>query len=77
MPTSNFFSEGGYARNPVVRDKTAAELLATLESRMEVHLKKPGSIEFAQIFDEVARRVGAAPCGLRDSRRLPGDRIWL
>jgi hypothetical protein len=56
MPTPNFFSEGGYARNPVVRDRTAAELLATLEQRMEVHLKKPGSIEFAQIFDEVARR---------------------
>jgi hypothetical protein len=56
MPTANFFSEGGYARNPVVQNKTAAELLAVLESRMEVHLKKPGSIEFAQIFDQVARR---------------------
>jgi len=56
MPTSNFFSEGGYARNPVVREKTGAELLAALEARMDVHLKKPGSIEFAQIFDEVARR---------------------
>jgi hypothetical protein len=56
MPTPNFFSEGGYTRNPVVRDKTAAELLATLDQRMEVHLKKPGSVEFAQIFDEVARR---------------------
>jgi hypothetical protein len=56
MPTANFFSEGGYARNPVVQNKTAAELLAALESRMEVHLKKPGSIEFAQIFDQVARR---------------------
>jgi hypothetical protein len=56
MPTPNFFSEGGYSRNPVVRDKTAGELLATLDQRMEVHLKKPGSIEFAQIFDEVARR---------------------
>jgi hypothetical protein len=56
MPTSNFFSEGGYARNPVVHNKTAGELLATLDARMEVHLKKPGSIEFAQIFDEVARR---------------------
>ncbi len=56
MPTSNFFSEGGYARNPVVRDKSAAELLATLDARMEIHLKKPGSIEFGQIFDEVARR---------------------
>lgn len=56
MPTSNFFSEGGYARNPVVREKTGGELLATLDARMEVHLKKPGSIEFGQIFDEVARR---------------------
>lgn len=56
MPTPNFFSEGGYSRNPVVRDKTASELLATLDARMEIHLKKPGSIEFAQIFDEVARR---------------------
>lgn len=56
MPTSNFFSEGGYSRNPVVRDKTASELLATLDARMEIHLKKPGSIEFAQIFDDVARR---------------------
>jgi hypothetical protein len=57
MPTTNFFSEGGYSRNPVVRDKSAAELLATLDARMEVHLKKAGSIEFAQIFDEVGRTL--------------------
>jgi hypothetical protein len=56
MPTANFFSEGGYTRNPIVRDRTAGELLAALEARMEVHLKKAGSIEFARIFDEVARR---------------------
>lgn len=56
MPTPNFFSEGGYSRNPVVHNRTAAELLATLAQRMEVHLKKAGSIEFAQIFDEVARK---------------------
>ena len=31
MPTTNFFSEGGYSRNPVVRDKSAAELLAAFE----------------------------------------------
>jgi hypothetical protein len=54
MPTTNFFSEGGYGRNPVVRDKTAGELLATLNARMEANLKKPGSLEFAQIFDEVS-----------------------
>ena len=56
MPTSNFFSEGGYYRNTIVREKTAAELLAALEHRMEVNLKKPGAVEFAQVFDEVARR---------------------
>jgi hypothetical protein len=58
MPTANFFSEGGYARNPIVRDRTAAELLAALEARMEVHLKKAGSLEFARIFDEVAGVAG-------------------
>jgi hypothetical protein len=60
MPTANFFSEGGYSRNPVVRDKTAAELLAALQARMDVHLKKAGSIEFARIFDEVAGKAGNA-----------------
>jgi len=56
MPTANFFSEGGYYRNGIVREKTAAELLAALEQRMEANLKKPGAIEFAQVFDEVVRR---------------------
>ena len=56
MPTSNFFSEGGYYRNTIVREKTATELLRALEGRMEVNIKKPGAIEFAQVFDEVARR---------------------
>ena len=34
-----------------------------LDERMEIHLKKPGAIEFAQVFDEVAggrRAPGAA-----------------
>jgi len=56
MPTTNFFSEGGYYRNTIVRDKTAAELLKALNDRMEVNIKKPGAVEFAQVFDEVARR---------------------
>ena len=56
MPTTNFFSEGGYYRNTSVRDKTAAELLKALNDRMEVNIKKPGAVEFAQVFDEVARR---------------------
>jgi hypothetical protein len=56
MPTANFFSEGGYYRNTIVREKTAAELLKALNDRMEVNVKKPGAVEFAQIFDEVAGR---------------------
>ena len=56
MPTANFFEEGGYYRNAVVRDKNGAELLAALEERMNANVKLPGSIEFAQVFDEVARR---------------------
>ena len=55
MPTSNFFSQAGYYRNPIVREKNAAQLLAALDERMEVSLKKPGSIEFAQAFDDAAR----------------------
>jgi len=38
-------------RNTIVREKTAIELLRALEGRMEVNVKKPGAIEFAQIFD--------------------------
>ena len=56
MPTSNFFSQGGYYRNTVVREKTAIELLRALEGRMEANIKKPGAVEFAQIFDEAARK---------------------
>lgn len=56
MPTANFFSEGGYYRNTIVREKSAAELLAALEARMEVNMKKAGAVEFAQIFDELMRR---------------------
>lgn len=54
MPTSNFFSQGGYYRNAIVRDKTAIELLKALDARMDIHLKKPGSIEFAAAFDQAA-----------------------
>ena len=56
MPTANFFSQGGYYRNTIVREKTAEELMRALDGRMEVNIKKPGAIEFAQIFDEVGAR---------------------
>ncbi len=55
MPTANFFSQGGYYRNGIVRERTAAELMKALEQRMEGNIKKAGSVEFAQIFDEVQK----------------------
>jgi hypothetical protein len=55
MPTSNFFSRAAYGRNTIVREKTGAELLAALEQRMRVNEKRAGAIEFARIFDEIAR----------------------
>ncbi len=55
MPTANFFSQAAYYRNTIVREKNAAQLLTALDERMEVSLKKAGSIEFAQAFDDAAR----------------------
>jgi hypothetical protein len=55
MPTANFFSRTGYYRNSIVRERSAAELLAALDERMEVNLKKPGSLDFIAVFDEVAK----------------------
>ncbi|MFM2422081.1 MAG: hypothetical protein RL291_611 [Pseudomonadota bacterium] len=52
-PTANFFSQGGYQRNPIVHNRTGAELLAQLDVRMDVHIKKPGAIEFIAVFDSL------------------------
>ncbi len=54
VPTANFFAEAAYYRNSVVREKTGAQLLAALDERMQSGLKKPGSLDFAMAFDEVA-----------------------
>lgn len=55
MPTANFFSQGGYYRNGIVRERTSTELMKALEQRMDANIKKAGSVEFAQIFDEIAK----------------------
>ncbi len=55
MPTTNFFARAAYYRNTIVREKTGAELLAALEQRMRVNEKRAGAVEFARIFDEIAR----------------------
>jgi len=51
--TANFFSRAAYYRNTIVREKTAAELLAAIDHRMNENMTRPGSIEFAQVFDEL------------------------
>jgi hypothetical protein len=77
MPTSNFFSQGGYYRNSIVREKTAAELLAALNERMEVNVKKPGAVEFAAAFDEIEARQrrphsAAPPASIEDLLKRTG-----
>lgn len=54
MPTANFFEQGGYLRNSIVRERTGAELLRALDERMDVNIRKAGAIEFLAVFDEAA-----------------------
>lgn len=51
VPTANFFTQKAYDRNPIVKDRTSAELLVALEARMDQNITKPGSVEFAKAFD--------------------------
>lgn len=60
VPTANFFTQKAYERNPIVKDRTSAELLAALEARMDQNIVKPGSVEFARAFDAVATHSRAA-----------------
>jgi hypothetical protein len=61
MPTANFFERKGYERNPVVADKTGAELLAKLSEIMDRNVQKPGAVKFAEVFDVLAKKLGAHP----------------
>jgi len=59
-PTPNFFERGAYGRNTIVRGKTAAELMAALDKRMDDNIGNAGAIEFAAVFDQVAAGFQAA-----------------
>lgn len=60
VPTTNFFARGAYARNTIVRGKSASELLTALDKRMDENIKNPGAVEFAEVFDAIlqADRAG-------------------
>ena len=60
VPTVNFFARGGYERNPIVHGRTSAELLAMLDKRMDENSLKAGAVEFAQVFDEIAKDVASS-----------------
>jgi hypothetical protein len=77
MPTANFFAEAAYYRNSVVREKVGAQLLAALDERMQAGMLKPGSIDFALAFDEVAAGVPSRPTRpARDSDRQTGAQLF-
>lgn len=51
--TSNFFDRGGYERNPVVHNKTAAQLLIRMNEIMDKNRAKDGARMFDLIFDQI------------------------
>ncbi len=51
-PTSNFFSRGGYNRNPVAKNLTASGLLKKLAVIIDKKRKKCGSVEFSKAFQQ-------------------------
>jgi hypothetical protein len=53
LPTANFFERKGYERNSIVRGRTAGQLLAEIERRMDAHLDEKGAIEFFDVFREL------------------------
>ncbi len=65
--TANFFSRAAYYRNTIVREKTAAELLAAIDQRMNENMTRPGSIEFAQVFDEITGKAQPIAAGNRQN----------
>lgn len=54
-PVTNFFARRAYYVNKMVIGLTGAELLAELDRRMTSDVKTPGSVEFAEAFDAVAK----------------------
>ena len=56
VPTSNFFQQHGYERNPVaIRNNTVAKLIAATDAKMEHEARLPGAQDLAAAFDAVAR----------------------
>jgi hypothetical protein len=54
VPTSNFFQQRGYERNPVaIRNNTVAKLIAATDAKMEKEAMLPGAQDLAAAFEEL------------------------
>jgi hypothetical protein len=52
VPTSNFFLQGGYQRNPIAsRNNVVAKLIAATDARMDREVGKQGARDLAAAFD--------------------------
>ncbi len=56
-PTSNFFDQAAYRRNPVVHGMTGAQLLVKFDEIMNWNSQKEGAQKFAKTFDTVQERL--------------------
>ncbi len=61
VPTSNFFQQGGYERNPVaIRNNTVAKLLAATDAKMQSEAKLAGAQDLAAAFDAALAKAPTA-----------------
>jgi hypothetical protein len=67
-PTPNFFERNAYARNTIVRGKTASQLIVALDERMDENIKNSGAVEFAAVFDELQGVAVPVPVPARSAR---------
>jgi hypothetical protein len=72
MPTSNFFERAGYGRNPLVHNKTGAELLDKLNEIMDRNVQKTGAVRFAKIFDGISQRLALSRMRSTDAAQITG-----
>jgi hypothetical protein len=51
VPTSNFFQQGGYRRNPVAsRNNVVAKLIAATDAKMDHEVQLQGARDMAAAF---------------------------
>jgi hypothetical protein len=51
VPTSNFFQQGGYGRNPVAsRNNVVAKLIAATDAKMDHEVQLQGARDMAAAF---------------------------